>query len=364
MYSRKRKQGVYWYSDFFYKGKRYTKCHGIMSKTVAKEKEREFRNAVASGEYEEGRKKVLFRKFAQRYLEYSKTIKRPSSYRRDESSVERLLTFFSGKYLSEITPWLIEKYRKERLKEVKKATVNRERACLSNMFQMAKKWSLAKVNPAQEVKRYREELKDVKPLTSEKEKELFDRFDKHPKSRHVIALVLTALNTGMRKREILDLTKDNVDFKKRIIHVIHTKNWEVRDIPMNETLTKVLEEVIGENSKDNPYVFANPKTGKPYRDIKTSYSKAVKKIGLEGFTFHMLRHTWCSRMCELGVDEATIMEIGGWKTRSMINRYAHPSMDHKREALEKLNKVPLILPLVEEDKHPSKSTTPLNSVNI
>ena len=188
--------------------------------------------------------------------------------------------------------------------------------------------------------------------------------NKHPKSRHVIALVLTALNTGMRKREILDLTKDNVDFKKRIIHVIHTKNWEVRDIPMNETLTKVLEEVIGENSKDNPYVFANPKTGKPYRDIKTSYSKAVKKIGLEGFTFHMLRHTWCSRMCELGVDEATIMEIGGWKTRSMINRYAHPSMDHKREALEKLNKVPLILPLVEEDKHPSKSTTPLNSVNI
>ncbi len=66
----------------------------------------------------------------------------------------------------------------------------------------------------------------------------------------------------------------------------------------------------------------------------------------------------------MGVDEATIQGIGGWKTRSMINRYTHPSMDHKREALEKLNKVPLILPLGTEDDHPSNLTTPLNSVNI
>ena len=346
MYQRNKK----WYSDFWYEGQRYTKGWGKISKSVAREKERKFRNEVASGEYEKRTRNILFEKFTEQYLDYCKTTKRPSSSKRDESSAKMLLKFFTGKYLSEITPWLIEIYRKERLGKVKKATVNRERTCLSNMFQMAKKWGLAKVNPVQEVKRYREELKDVKPLTPEKEEELFDRFDKHPKSRHVIPIVLTALNAGMRKGEILDLAKDNVDFKKRLIHVTHTKNWEIRDIPMNETLTRVLKEVMNKSSVDSPYVFTNPKTGKPYRDIKTSFNKAIKKIGLEGFTFHMLRHTWCSRMCELGVDEATIMEIGGWKTRSMINRYAHPSMDHKREALEKLNKVPLILPLVEEEQ--------------
>ena len=53
------------------------------------------------------------------------------------------------------------------------------------------------------------------------------------KSKHVSAIVLVALNAGMRKREILDLTKDDVDFKKRIIHVTHTKNWKIRDIHMN-----------------------------------------------------------------------------------------------------------------------------------
>lgn len=117
---------------------------------------------------------------------------------------------------------------------------------------------------------------------------------------------------------------------------------------MNETLARVLKEVISESSTDSPYVFTSPKTGKPYTDIKTSFPTALKKIGLQGFTFHMLRHIWCSRMCELGIDEVTIMELGGWKTRSMINRYSHPSMDHEREALEKLNKVPLILPLDEK----------------
>ena len=62
-------------------------------------------------------------------------------------------------------------------------------------------------------------------------------------------------------------------------------------------------------------------------------------------------------MCELGADEATTMELGGWKTRSMINRYAHPSTDHKREVLERLNKVPLILPL------PKKSDALINIDN-
>jgi integrase len=110
--------------------------------------------------------------------------------------------------------------------------------------------------------------------------------------------------------------------------------------PMNETLTRVLKEVIDRSPKDSPYVFTSHRTSKAFRDIKNGFKKAVKRIGLEGFRFHDLRHTLCSRMCELGIDEATIMELGGWKTRSMINRYAHPSMDHKRAALEKLNKVP------------------------
>lgn len=177
-------------------------------------------------------------------------------------------------------------------------------------------------------------------------------------------MVITALNTGMREREIFDLLKENVDFKKRLMHVTFTKNWETRDIPMNELLTNVLKETIDRSPEDNPYVFPSPKTGKPFTSIKTTFTKAVKRIGLEGFRFHDLRHTWCSRMCELGVDETTIRELGGWKTRSMIDHYAHPSMKHKREALEKLSKVPLNFTLGRNQLHPSNLTTTPTGENI
>jgi integrase len=122
-----------------------------------------------------------------------------------------------------------------------------------------------------------------------------------------------------RKKEIFDLMKDNVDFNKRVIHVTNTKNWKVRDIPMNDLLTKTLKEVIQNDSSDSPYVFTSNRTGEAFKDIKNGFNRAAKVIGLKRFRFHDLRHTWCLRLCELGIDESTIMKLGGWKTRSMID---------------------------------------------
>ena len=115
-----------WYSDFWYDGKRYTKGHGAISKTVAKEKERKFKNDVESGEHEKKKKNVLFEKLVEQYLEYSMVNKRPQSYGRDITSTNALLLFFKGKHLTDIHPFLIEKYKKKRLEKVKPATVNRE----------------------------------------------------------------------------------------------------------------------------------------------------------------------------------------------------------------------------------------------
>ena len=59
----------------------------------------------------------------------------------------------------------------------------------------------------------------------------------------------------MREKVICDLRKDNVDINKRLIHDTHTKNWEIRDIPLNELLTKTLKEVIDKNPDGGLYVF-------------------------------------------------------------------------------------------------------------
>ena len=79
---------------------------------------------------------MTLEKLIEQYLEYSKVNKRSGTHRREIDLTNVLLTFFRGKCLNEINPFLIERYKKERTKKVKPATVNREVACLKNMYNM------------------------------------------------------------------------------------------------------------------------------------------------------------------------------------------------------------------------------------
>ena len=115
------------------------------------------------------------------------------------------------------------------------------------------------------------------------------------------------------------------------IYVHETKGGTPKTVEMNQTLTELIKEAMKEDnyfhSAESDLVFTNPQTGKPYTTIKTSVKNALERVGLKKFTYHHTRHTACSRWLEAGVPEATIMELGGWKTRSMIDRYAHPSRE-------------------------------------
>ena len=64
-----------------------------------------------------------------------------------------------------------------------------------------------------------------------------------------------------------------------------------------------------------------------YKSIRTVFDKACAKAGLSHVTQHDLRHTWCSRLGEKGVDDRTFQELGGWKTLKMVQRYSHTN-DH------------------------------------
>ncbi|MGE5444844.1 MAG: hypothetical protein ACM3SR_09620 [Ignavibacteriales bacterium] len=84
------------------------------------------KSQIAQGKFDiaQTRTPILFEKLADRYLQYSKDNKR--SWQRDLYSIKSLLVYFNGKTLSQITPWLIEKYKSERKTQVKPSTVNRE----------------------------------------------------------------------------------------------------------------------------------------------------------------------------------------------------------------------------------------------
>ena len=240
---------------------------------------------------------------------------------------------------------MVEKYKLTRKEEgAGPATINRELGCLRHMFNMAIKWKKAQSNPVREVKFLIEPKEKNRILAEEEEARLLEEVRTEHKSKHLEAIIVTALHTGMRKGEILNLKWSNVDFKNGVITVEKTKNDEIRKIPMNQRLTETLEGAKKVSKGD--YVFLE--NGKPYLDVKTEWWTALERAGIENFTFHGLRHTFGLRLGMAGVDLRTIQELMGHKDIKMTMRYSHPTPEHKKKAVKILDQVTSIFTTVVE----------------
>jgi integrase len=200
---------------------------------------------------------------------------------------------------------------------------------------MAIKWKKAQVNRVREVKFLKEPKEKERIITEEEEARLLETVRISPKEKHLEPIIITALNTGMRKGEILNLEWSNVDIKTGVITVEGTKNGEKRKIPMNKKLTQTLESA--KKVSNGEYVFSE--NGHPYGDFKTGWWTALRKAKIEGLRFHDLRHTFGTRLGMKGYDIKTIAELMGHKDIKMTMRYSHPTPEHKRRAVESLDGV-------------------------
>jgi len=148
---------------------------------------------------------------------------------------------------------------------------------------------------------------------------------------NLAAIVTLALHTGMRRGEILSLKWRDIDFSRKIITLLKTKSGERREIPMDEIIYETF--LTLPKHKASPYVFCY-KDGKPIRDIRGSFQKAMEDAGIKDFRFHDLRHTFASQLVMMGIDLKTVQELLGHKTFEMTLRYAHLSPNHKRAAID------------------------------
>jgi integrase len=318
-----------WFIDYYVAGRRKREKIGsskALAETVLKKRKVE----IAENKFLDIRKqeKIKFSDFADEYLELHSKFKK--SYYTDAKIVGLLKKHFSGNYLYEITSLGVEKFKSRRAKEVSPATVNRALAVLKSMFNRAIVWGKAKNNPCKAVKLFKENNQRLRFLEKEEVGKLLDSCCEHLKP-----IVLVALNTGMRKSEILRLRWRDIDIKRGIIHLLDTKNGEKREVPMNEITQKTIIGVL--KHPDTQYIFCNNE-GQPYGDIKKSWLTAVKKAGIINFHFHDLRHTFASQLVMSGVDLNTVRELLGHKSLEMTLRYSHLSPDHKKRAVDILGK--------------------------
>jgi integrase len=343
------KRNPHWRYAFTIRGVRYRAAiPEARTQFEAERAEVEAKQAVFEGKYGRPTGEYDFAKFvgdpdakddefeAGTYLAWAKENKR--SWRHDRFRAKVLIEFFKDKTFAQISPMLIEKFKSERRKSLTKrgtqrspASVNRELELLSGIFTRAVSERITETNPCSKVKLLKADNKRVQYLLDEEETLLFAQFK--GRLAHLRPLVIVAIGTGMRRGDQLNLKWEKVDFQRGIIYVPNAKTGKDYPVPMSSEVREVLLEMRRE-SGGSEYVFVNPKTGKPYIDLKKGFKEACSLAEIKNLRWHDLRHTFGTRIGEDGHSEATIAELMGHTDPRTTRRYTHGTERAKREAVE------------------------------
>ena len=129
--------------------------------------------------------------------------------------------------------------------------------------------------------------------------------------------------TGARKREVLDLKWDCISIDQNYFTVPKSKNGSPRKVFLNKLSQSILRELRENSDRTNPFVFANPHTGKPYTCIHHAWDIARTKAGFPTLRIHDLRHSFASALVNKGIAIYDIQHLLGHQSIKTTQRYAH-----------------------------------------
>lgn len=308
-----------------------------VTKTLAKEVLRKRRGEIVEERFElPGRHKAKAPKvseFADTYLDHAKQHKR--SWRRDAGVMDRVKAFMGAKRIDSLTTWDVERYKAARRESgITAASVNREIAILKRSLTLAVSWGVIEKNPAAAVKLFKENERPTHALSAEEQTALIEAC-----REHLRPIVVTAVYTGMRRSELLNLRWDDINLTVRVVTVKQSKSGRVRHIPVNSAVVEALSAI----ERPEGYVFTF--RGRRIETVRRAFLAAVKRAEIRPCRFHDLRHTFATNLVLTGVDLVTVKELMGHASIITTMRYAHPTPEAKRAAVESLvqSKNPLVL---------------------
>lgn len=283
--------------------------------------------------------------------------------KRLEANFKDLLT----KPLVEITEWSIEKWRTQEIKRGKEAsTINRDITALKAALNTAVKWQLLSENPIAGLKRLKvDDTAEPRHLAQREEKRLREALDKREiKIReerasanewrrvrgyealpdltdktyadHLKPMVFVALNTGMRRGELFNLSWPDVEFSRSRLTVVGTmaKSGKTRHIPLNQEAREALRAWKAQG-EGKGLVFPG-KEGKRLDNVRKAWNGVLSEAKIKSFRWHDLRHTFASNLVMAGVPLVTVKELLGHHSITMTEKYAHLATDHKEQAVARL----------------------------
>lgn len=223
----------------------------------------------------------------------------------------------------------------------KVASVNREMSCLRHILKKAVSWDMMEKSQFEggDSLMIKENNQRMRFLSEDEITGLLEHC-----SGHILDIVETAIHTGMRRGEILNLKWAQI--KHGFIYLKETKTQNPREIPVNDRMNLIFNRIkrgfkprIADGKRQNmDYVFTF--RGEPIKCIKTTFRFAVDNSKINDFRFHDLRHTFASQLLLKGGSLKNVQELLGHKSMTMTLRYAHLTQEHKRNAVNLLNDLP------------------------
>jgi integrase len=218
-------------------------------------------------------------------------------------------------------------------KNVSPATVGRELSVLKSIFTFAvkQKYLAEDDNPGKDIEVPKSRtIKRV--LSKEQREKLFKEL-----SDSIRPFFLFMSVTGWRYSEVAKLTWDALAHFASIAYVTDPKNCEVRDDEEARFLSSLAWAIINGQSRKSTHVFYNPKTNKPWGDLRGSFKRAARRAGLvyrdkSVFRPHDLRHDFASWCGKAKLPVQTIMALLGHKDPRSSARYIHLDNSHLEDA--------------------------------
>jgi integrase len=243
-----------------------------------------------------------------------------------------LLPFWGDIQLRSITKGTIREYRLERLahKKLTETTLSHDLAVVRHLLIWALEEGIIAVNPLPRLRLARAR-KRRRPILSWAEEQLLLAYA----APHMRPIILAAIDTGMRRGELLHQRREDVDLDRGLLCVTHSKTagGEQREIPLTDRMRCTL--AVSNQRSGLLFTFND----QPISQIKTAWKGALRRSGIRPLRFHDLRHTFNTRLLELGIIADVRKALMGHSLGDDPHAlYSHVELPLKRKAIEALNR--------------------------
>jgi integrase len=324
-----------WYCDFRHGGRRYVELAG---KDI---KESDAQQFLAKRMREVQREDIYdpkpapapsFGDFADKRL-----VEVPQKSRdRIRPIMEMLKAEWAGKRLDEITREMIADLRRKRLEEVRAAaaTVAKEITIIKWLFQVALEDGKIKKSPASKIKRPVVDNTRVRFLEPKEIERLMNALPDWMRPYAVFARF-----TAARRGEMLNLTWNDVDFKRGIITFRDAKAG-TGNVIMNDTARALLHSLPSPRDRAQrvfPEYHQAPNKPTWLVQFNRAWRRACKTAGISDFHWHDLRHQAATDLLTAGANLNDVRDFLRHKGVAMTLRYGHLIQDRRKETAKSMD---------------------------